>query len=368
MWVLGKTTALSSELSAALPWITILFPLAMTGNVFIGSLEAGERFLTLNVLQVIGSALLQSFPLVAVLLFGAQLEIAIIGAVAARILSIVLLIAPTLRALPRGTRPSFDWQQGKALLKYGGWITITNGISPILASIDQFMIASLLGARSIAHYSVPYSMALKVQILPSAVARTLFPRLSRLDRDAAGFLADRAVATLSSVMALICAPAILLADFGLQIWIGPDFAREARSVAQLILLGTWMNGLAYVPLTLLQSQGRADLVAKFHAIELIPFVALLWLCLTAFGLPGAALAWSIRVAIDAGLLFWASGTGWQTVRTILPGGVVVLAAWLITTLAPQPLTALAVALTVSVLIVIWLSTRDPILRGLLAGR
>jgi O-antigen/teichoic acid export membrane protein len=366
--VLAKTPELASEILPALLWIAALFPLAMMGNVFVGSLESAERFLTLNILQIVGSVLLQSLPLAAVLLFGARLEIAIVGAVTARILAILLLVTPALRALPPGVRPNLDWQHGKELLKFGGWITVTNGISPLLASIDQFMIASLLGARSLTHYSVPYSMALKVQILPGALARALFPRLSSLDRVAAGLLADRAVATLSGVMALVCAPAILLADFGLQIWISPDFAHEARSVARLILLGTWINGLAYVPLTLLQSQGRADLVAKFHAIELIPFIGLLWLCLTTFGLPGAALAWTIRVAIDAGLLFWATGSGWQTSQAMLPGGTLVLIAWLIATWAPPPVVAGTLALTLAALIVLWMSARDPILKSLLASR
>ena len=84
-------------------------------------------------------------------------------------------------------------------------------------------------------------------------------------------------------------------------------------------MGAWVNALAFVPYELVQSQGRPDITAKFHAIELAPFLAILWMFTNAFGLVGAAAAWSLRVIIDGLCLYRASRlpTG-ALVQTILP--------------------------------------------------
>jgi O-antigen/teichoic acid export membrane protein len=78
-------------------------------------------------------------------------------------------------------------------------------------------------------------------------------------------------------------------------------------VAQILFLGAWIAGLAFIAYTFIQSQGRPDLTGKLHFAELIPFLAILWLLITAFGIKGAAAAWTLRSFVDAFLMFWAAG-------------------------------------------------------------
>ena len=254
----GRASELNIEILQALPWIAGFFPLALMGGVFVGAMEAEERFFELNVQQIVGSVFLQVFPLIAVLLFEATIEVAVIGAIVARIIAIAWLAFTVILPLSRLGRPTINIQYAAALLKYGAWVTATNGLSPLLVSLDQFVIASVLGARSVAYYSVSYSIATKVLLLPGAFSRTLFPQLSNLTEIDAKALASRAVFTLSGILSTACASSILLVEFGLQIWIGSDFAREATSTARLILVGTYFNGLAFVPFALLQAQRKPE--------------------------------------------------------------------------------------------------------------
>jgi hypothetical protein len=75
---------------------------------------------------------------------------------------------------------------------------------------------------------------------------------------------------------------------------------------------------------MLQGQGRPSIVAKLHALELIPYGALLWLGVAWAGLRGAAWAWVLRVAIDALLIFWVSGL-WARVFSVLWTGMALIA-------------------------------------------
>ncbi len=300
----------------------------MIGGVLTASLEAEERFFNINVQQVVGSVLFQCLPLLAVLLMGPSLEAAAIGAAAARLFSLAWNAWVSFAIVHHGARPRVSLHHAPSLLKYGGWVTVTNLISPLLASADQFLIARMLGPVAVAHYSVPFSFAMKAQLLPGSLTRALFPRFSNLDREAAFHLADRSISTLAWVMALACAPATFVVGFCLTLWVGHDFAAAATPVAQVLLVGTWINGIASVPFALLQAQGRPDIVARFHAFEIIPFLLVLWALMSVCGLTGAAYAWVLRVGVDTALLLWAIGRLKECVRQLAFPGLVVIASWI----------------------------------------
>jgi O-antigen/teichoic acid export membrane protein len=109
-------------------------------------------------------------------------------------------------------------------------------------------------------------------------------------------------------------------------------------------LGLWINSQAFVPFSLLQAQGRPDVVAKFHLLEILPFICLLWVMLNNLGITGAAIAWSARVALDTGLLFWGSRIGWISLGKLLPGATFVGVAWFVAAvIQPAPVLAAVVA-------------------------
>ena len=146
---------------------------------------------------------------------------------------------------------------------------------PALASADQFVIGSVMGVASVAHYGVPMSLVQRSGTIPVAFGRTLFPRMSSLSADAAHALGTRALAAMAYGFAAICAPAMILSSTFFRYWIGADFAKLAAPVAQVLFPGMWMGAVSLVGFTLLQSQGRADVTGKLSIVEFLPFVAIL---------------------------------------------------------------------------------------------
>lgn len=72
----------------------------------------------------------------------------------------------------------------------------------------------------------------------------------------------------------------------------------------VLMLGVFVNALAYTPYTLLQSRGRADLTTKLQLVEL-PFYLITFYFLTIqFGILGAALTWTLRFTVDTIFFFY----------------------------------------------------------------
>lgn len=99
---------------------------------------------------------------------------------------------------------------------------------------------------------------------------------------------------------------VLFAEEILQIWLGTDFATKSAIVLQILALGVLVNSLAYTPYSLLQGIGRPDIPAKFHLLELPLHIGIAWFLVSHWGIVGAATAWTLRVTLDALLLFVAS--------------------------------------------------------------
>jgi O-antigen/teichoic acid export membrane protein len=304
--VLAVPEALKLEIAQAFPWIVGLLPLALLSGVGIGALESRERFLLANVLQVSGFSLGQIAPVILAVVVSPSLAVVIPAAAMARALTVAAILIAVYRDEGPLSLAAFEPHQARKLLSYGGWISVSGIISPILTSLDQFVIGSLLNVAAVAHYAVPMNLVTRSQVFAGALIRTLFPRMSSVGPHEARSLASRALLSLAYIYGAICAPAIILAPVFFKYWIGADFAAVAAPVAEILFFGAWINGLAFVPSGLLQSQGRPDVTGKFHAAELLPFICILWGLTSAFGITGAALAWSLRCAGDAACLLWAA--------------------------------------------------------------
>jgi len=291
------------EVQAALPWIACMLPLALMAGVGRGAIQSREKFLALNVLDLIGFSLGQLLPILFIIIKGPSLAVVIPAALLARALSVALNLGWVARVEGVSRFLIFDRSRFKELFGFGAWVTVTNIVGPILHSIDQLLVASVLGATAVAHYSIPMNLVSRSQILSVSLSSVLFPRFSRLKSEDAAYLAKRAVFSLGYAYGAICAGAIVMGGSFLKIWLGAEFAAHATIALDLLLVGAWFNGIAYIPYSLLQGQGRPDLVAKLHTFECLPYVALLWFLLNQFGLPGAALAWTARVVADAAILF-----------------------------------------------------------------
>ena len=299
--------ALRPEVAGSLPWMACLLPMTLVAAACAGALESRERFLLVNCLQVASTSLSQIAPVVVAVTISPSLTAVIPAAALAQAASVVAMLAVVYRLEGPFSFRAFDRKEARTLLGYGGWMTVTNLISPALAAADPFIIGSVVGVAAVAHYAVPMSLVQRSNAIPTAFGRTFFPRMSSLSGEDSRVLAARALSTMGYGFAAVCAPAIILSPTLLRYWIGADFALSAGPVAQILFFGIWISGSSFVAFTLLQSQGRPDLTGKLHIAEALPFLGIIWLLTTTFGINGAAIAWCLRAAVDAGAMFWAAG-------------------------------------------------------------
>jgi O-antigen/teichoic acid export membrane protein len=153
--------------------------------------------------------------------------------------------------------------------------------------------------------------------------RPLFPRFSAQRSSAALETANRFVLALAGILTTIVVIAILGTGPFFRLWIGAEAAARSTRAGELMLLGVWIRSLSWIPYALLQAQGRPNLTAKLHVVELLPFVGLLWVGSRFGGVAGAAAVWCVRVAADAAFLFKAAGISRGVVIRLIPSTILI---------------------------------------------
>lgn len=295
--------ALRPEIMAATPYLGLAVPIATMTGVLTGALQARDRFLETNMISVLSTSLFQILPILVALALSPELGPLLLAAVAARAVAIAVLWWRCHLVLTRGTRVRFDRAQIKDLLGYGGWVTITGLFGPILVILDRFAIGAVLGARAVAVYTVPFQLAQRIQIFPTALVGAVFPRLPTASADERAALSDKAMRVLLAAISLPILGGIYMVHPFLDLWVGREIGRQAADVGTLIIFGYWANAFGIVPYSWMQGTGRPDLVAKILLVQIPPYLALLYFGMKEFGLLGCATVFALRCAIDTGLMW-----------------------------------------------------------------
>jgi O-antigen/teichoic acid export membrane protein len=198
----------------------------------------------------------------------------------------------------------------KTLLVSGGWMTVSNIVSPLMGYLDRFLIGATISAAAVAYYVTPNEMLTKLWIIPGALTAVLFPRFASVlienSQDSA-LLFKKTVTVLFLVIFPITLFAAVYAKEILQFWINPEFAGKSYLLMQVFSFGVLINCLAHIPFTLIQGMGKARVTALIHTAELPLFAIALWLSATHLGLIGAVFAWLARMLIDTIIMFVQAG-------------------------------------------------------------
>lgn len=191
-------------------------------------------------------------------------------------------------------------------------MTVSNLVGPIMSYFDRFAIAAWVTVAAVTHYTVPFDVISRLPMMPIAIMGVLLPLLAQANYSTPGTRPPHYTTITRTVNLLLVfwIPGLVLtAWLGPRLlawWVGSDLADTSTPIWRWLAVGVLINGLAHLPFTLLQSQGRTDIIAKIHLAELIPYIFCLWWALTQYGLIGAAAMWSLRISMDTALIFFSA--------------------------------------------------------------
>jgi O-antigen/teichoic acid export membrane protein len=266
-------------------------------------LEAQQRFFLANLIRGPSAAAIFLAPLAAFAI-ETSLTSAGLAILLTRVLSALAYLAACGSPWPHeAAAPAPAPELRSAFLRKAGWLGLTNLVSMLIGYADRFVLALFTSAAAVGQYVIAQEVVTKLWIASGAVISAGMPRLaaqrSELNSDA---LRGTGRHLRAAMWALGVAPAAILILFAeplLRLWLRGSFDPAAVLPLQIMAIGVGVNNLTQINFALLQVHGgeqRGALLQVFHLVFLGLALAVL---VPAFGISGAALAFSSRLLLDA---------------------------------------------------------------------
>lgn len=292
---------LQKDATNALRLLAVGLPFVVASSALIGILEAHQRFFAIAAVRVPLGVLMFATPL-ATAQISSSLTLATSGLLAIRMVAFFAYFFTATKVSSELKKPLWPQAtQAAPLFKFGGWLTVTNIVGPLMVYFDRFVVGAMGTMTAVTYYVTPSEVLSRIMILPLSVINVFFPAMTMAinnDRERLTRLYQAGSGTLLYILSPIIIGIFLLAPEALNYWLGEDFKDSSTPVVHWLALGYLINSCAFMPLTVLQSAGRPDIVAKVHLLELLPYFVLLWFLTRNFGIAGTAAAWSLRVFVD----------------------------------------------------------------------
>lgn len=296
----------AADMFAPLAWG---LPFVFVSAALRSTVEATRRFLLISCVRGVFTSLLVILP-ASVGLLGGRLPAVGAALALSRVAEALCYLLVCLSRFPDLRTICVSGRDAWPIIRYGGWVTVSNLCQPIFVHLDRFVIATTLSVRAVAFYAAPADVITRLSVLPGSLSAPLFPALATRHSagDRTGIRHLHAVGLRYVLLGMGAAAAVVLpiASPVLEAWLGEEFAHQGAMVAQCLAVAMVFNGLSYVPLTVLYSVGRPDLVAKNHLAEVPLAVGCFVVFTQRFGIAGTAAAWGIRALFDFGLLTWST--------------------------------------------------------------
>ena len=282
-------------------------PLVTLAMTLRGVLEGVHRFDLANVVKAPSLGMMFLIPM-----FGKPFALdlgEIVGLIVlSRLVTLLVYAVFVFRQIPNLLKfHNFRSMKVGFLLRFAGWITVSNIFSPVLNYAERLLIPALQPLGVLGFYTAPYEIISRLPMLPASVAATLFPTFSsNKEGDFQAGILDLLVKPtkyLLFLMTPIASVFIFLAPEILELWLGAVFRERSMFLLPVLSLGFFFNCLAHIPLAAVQGLGRPHWRARLDMLEAVLFLSLTVFLIRAFGINGAALSKSLVLFLDVVVMF-----------------------------------------------------------------
>jgi len=294
--------ALAPSAKEALAWLCLSIPLVVMGPILIGIMEANQKFKVINLVRSVTGVFLFLAPVI-VSNYSTNLAAIITSMLIVRIFSVTILLFLVRCLLQIKIVPFLSHGHiAKKLLTFGGWLTLSAVIGPLLVYGDRFILSAYVGLAETTSYATPFEAVVRFLFVPAAIIGVMFPRMVGLIT-----LNDSGVRTLYRethlYVFLAIAPVtlvfLLMGETVLQFWLRIEDVTVMADIARVLAIALLINAMAHCPQALIQAHGKPSWTGTLHIIEAVVWMIYTPWIIAEYGATGAAYSWLVRVCISA---------------------------------------------------------------------
>jgi O-antigen/teichoic acid export membrane protein len=242
---------------------------------------------------------------------------------------------------PPKSPPRFSREALRGVWKFASGVMGITLLGVLLTQMDKVLLSRLLSLQTFGYYTLAATMAGALYMIIGPITQAAYPRMVELsaqeDQQALTSVYHRGAQLVSAMTAPPVALLTLFSGAVVFVWSGDaDLARRTAPILTPLILGTFLNGLMWMPYQLQLAHGWTSLTLKVNTVAVIVLApAIVWI-VPRYGAVGAAWVW---VALNTGYVivavnlmhrrllrhekwrWYSADTGWPTAAALTVASV-----------------------------------------------
>lgn len=272
-------------------WYTLLMvPLLLLMGVLAASAQGTERFVVYNFSRL----LVPVFNLVGLLALWASGTLTVERAIVTSLISTLLVLSTYMYMMRDHIFKSVttlfrQFKAGKQLFSYGIRVYGVELLGTLYTQFDKIIIIALLTPRDFGLYSVVFALSRMFDVVQSAIANVIFPKVTGKDKDQVLSLVGRAFRISMLLMTIIVVPSMLIGRYFIGLLYGEEFL-QASTVFYLLSFECIVGGGSWILASAFNALGRPGMILLRQVCALFVTVTLFFVLTPVFGLTGIGMA------------------------------------------------------------------------------
>jgi O-antigen/teichoic acid export membrane protein len=288
-----------SVVAQALTLISLVAALRLCEAIYRGSLYGLEHQVWYNCIYSFLSTLRYVGALAILVWFSATLEAFFFWQAAVSLITLIVLATRVHQSLPKALFPA-KFSQG-ALIKIwkfaGGMMGIAL-LAMLFLQLDKVLLSRLVSLKNLGYYLLAATAANVMFMVVVPVTQAVYPQLVKLascnDQSKMAAVYHK---TTQLVTVLTASAGMLLCFFSggvIFMWSGnQDLVRSTAPLLSILVIGSFLNGLSYLPYQLQVAHGWTSLLLKINTVIMLVFIPSIMVIVPRYGIEGAAWVWVV---------------------------------------------------------------------------
>ncbi|MDC0146022.1 oligosaccharide flippase family protein [Amylibacter sp.] len=294
---LNNTELTNERVSSSLCIMGAILALSFIESLYSNCLIGLQKQVIFNFILILSSSMKGIGAILVLNFFSASIEAFFYWQLICVIFSVVAFAIFTYGNLPRGlTLPNFSMYSLQEVWKFAAGMTGVTLTALILTQVDKVMLSKFLPLQEFGYYTLAFLVSNSLYTLITPVSQAYLPKLTEAvaeKNDAAVLHHYHSGAQLVSALAGSAAIVIYLySDRILLAWTGDLLlVQEISLIVCFLTVGTFLNGLAWMPFQLQVAYGWTKLTLKINILLILTIIPSLFLVIPSFGALGVAYVW-----------------------------------------------------------------------------
>jgi O-antigen/teichoic acid export membrane protein len=289
---------LNQKLHIVIIILSMLVSVNIMSTIIMGILQGVSNFLASSSINIINSISNQVIPLLFAIYISKDLVYIVASILISRIIILIVSVYLVARLVAHCRLWLASWRTAVDMLAFGKWVMASSILGPLILYADRFVVGGVAGPHAIALYSIPFQFAQRMSLISNSIGSAAMPGLSKMNEDNAIESIERIFSTLLIICLIIFTVSALMSNLFFRNWLPLSSTSEVASIFIILVAAFSINCFTAITHFYVSSRAKPSIITRSMIIEFIPYLILLFVMSSTFGIIGAAWSFLILCTVD----------------------------------------------------------------------